>query len=73
VLSATRAAVKVWERVGLRRCATKDSSKPTRLGMLYQASLGFHGRARTILRPQTHPSREIHPTRREESVTVLVL
>jgi hypothetical protein len=40
VLSATRAAVKVWERVGLRRCATKDSSKPTRLGMLYQASLG---------------------------------
>jgi hypothetical protein len=41
VLSATRAAVKVWEHVGLRRCATKDSSKPTRLGMLYQASLGF--------------------------------
>ena len=53
VLSATRAAVKVWERVGLRRCATKDSSKPTRLGMLYQASLGFHSRVRTILKPQT--------------------
>ncbi len=57
MLSATRAAVKVWERVGLRRCATKDSSKPTRLGMLYQASLGFHGRVRNDSTPQTRFNR----------------